>query len=453
MSRSASSRARVVVAGGGVAGLETLLALRVLAGDRVEVTLVAPDRAFVNRSMAVDQPFKRQRVRGLSLQRATAEVDAHWHRGVLDRVEANRRCVVTRDGVEIPYDFLVLAVGTRFDRERSLDGVLTYHDGDDAPAYRLLLDQIVHGVVSSIAFVKPGGASWPLPLYDLALLTATRRATRDRSGVQLSLITPEPTPLGIFGEAASDAVRGLLDDSGVVLYAGSYGVPRHRGLVEIGPGDRGIRVDLVVTVPRLVGPRLRGIACEHDGFIHTDAHGRVSGLHGVFAAGDATTYPIKQGGLAAQQADAVAETIAALVGSNVDPQPFRPVLRGVLLTGAAPRYLRHELTGAGEHDSVISEQPLWWPPDKISGRYLAPYLSRQVGDAADVMPEGKHARSIATTPGSFVSDKPPLWSELTDLPPVTANGSRRHRQQAIPAGSHAPATAAEGQGPVARRAH
>ena len=36
--------ARVIVVGGGVAGLETLLALDDLAGDRVSLTLVAPSR-------------------------------------------------------------------------------------------------------------------------------------------------------------------------------------------------------------------------------------------------------------------------------------------------------------------------------------------------------------------------------------------------------------------------
>ena len=86
-------------------------------------------------------------------------------------------------------------------------------------------------------------------------------------------------------------------------------------------------------MPRLVGPSLRGIPAERDGFIHTDPHGRVPGLEDVFAAGDATTFPVKQGGLAAQQADAVAEAIAASVGADIDPQPFRPILRGTLLTG------------------------------------------------------------------------------------------------------------------------
>jgi sulfide:quinone oxidoreductase len=113
----------------------------------------------------------------------------------------------------------------------------------------------------------------------------------------------------------------------------------------------------------------------------------VPGLPGVFAAGDATSFPVKQGGLAAQQADAVAETIAASMGVEIDPQPFRPVLRGVLLTGGSPRYLRSEITGGMGEDSTISKRVLWWPPNKLAGRFLAPYLSSQVGAAADVAPQ------------------------------------------------------------------
>jgi sulfide:quinone oxidoreductase len=113
----------------------------------------------------------------------------------------------------------------------------------------------------------------------------------------------------------------------------------------------------------------------------------VPGLDGVFAAGDATAFPIKQGGLAAQQADAVAEAIAASVGADVDPQPFRPVLRGVLLTGDSARFLRADISGEAGDDSTVAVEALWWPPNKLCGRYLAPYLSSQVGAAADVMPQ------------------------------------------------------------------
>jgi sulfide:quinone oxidoreductase len=385
-----------VIAGAGVAGLEALLALRALAGDRVDITLVAPERQFVNRSMSVSQPFSPQRVRGLRLEEVAAEHGARRHRGALDRVERERRVVVTKAGDELAYDMLVLALGARPDREWHADGVLTFHDGRDGPAYRLLLHRLREGRIDKLAFVKPTGTSWPLPLYDLALMTAA--AARHRRGAVLTLVTPEEAPLGIFGDPASAAVATLLAEHGITLHTSSIGLPGRPGELEIRPGDRRLSVDRIVTEPRLIGPRLRGIPCGRDGFVHTDAHGRVAGLDDVYAAGDATAFPIKHGGLAAQQADAVAEAIAAAVGVDIDPQPFRPVLRGALLTGASPLYLRADISGCAGDDSTVSTRAAWWPPNKLSGRYLAPYLSRQTGAAADVMPPPAQRPRFAERP-------------------------------------------------------
>jgi sulfide:quinone oxidoreductase len=411
------SRPRVLIAGGGVAGLETLLALHALTGDLLEITILAPELKFINRSMSVDQPFEPQRVRGLRLQETAVEFGARWHQGTLDRVEPERRLVVTRDGDELPYDRLVLALGAHAERGWHSREVLTYHGGRDGPNYRLLLHQLLERRVNKLAFVKPGGASWPLPLYDLALMTAAECAAHDRSEAELSLITPEEEPLGIFSKTASDAIRRLLEESRVTLHTSSYGVPGHAGWLDITPGDKRLPVDRIVTEPRLVGPRLRGIACEHDGFIQTDAHGRVAGLDDVFAAGDATAFPIKQGGLAAQQADAVAEAIAASAGADVKPRPFRPILRGLLLTGGPARYLRSDISGRAGDDSVISGEALWWPPDKIAGRYLAPYLSSQVGDALDVVPQGEHAIPVEAPLDHVAPSTQRSFGELSDVSP------------------------------------
>jgi len=218
-------------------------------------------------------------------------------------------------------------------------------------------------------------------LYDLALLTKADCAKHQRSDVpSVSLITPEDEPLGIFGARVSDRVRRMLEAAGVVLYTSSFATRLRWGWLEICPGERELPVDRVVSMPRLVGPRLRGIPCGSDGFVHTDRHGRVAGRRGVFAAGDATAFPIKHGGLAAQQADAVAEAIAASIGIDIDPQPFRPVLEGVLLTGTAPRYLCADISGSAGDKSTISTDPLWWPPNKLSARYLAPYLRNERTD-------------------------------------------------------------------------
>jgi sulfide:quinone oxidoreductase len=362
------------------------LGLRALAGDRLDITLVTPELRFVNRSMAVDQPFRPQRPRGMRMQDVTAEHGASWHRGALDRVEHQRRVAVTKDGDELPYDRLVLALGARPNREWHADWVLTFHDGRDGPTYRLLLHQLREGRHKKVAFVKPAGATWPMPLYDLALMTAGDCAAHHRPDVELSLITP--------GGRAARHVRRSGQRRRRLAARGARGDrlreqlrrPRAPGMAQRLSGRLAAVGRSLVTVPRLVGPRLRGIACGREGFLRTDPHGRVPGLDRVYAAGDVTAFPIKHGGLAAQQADAVAEAVAASVGVGIEPQPFRPVLRAALLTGAGARFLRADISGRAGDDSAISAEPLWWPPNKLYGRYLAPYLSGHTGEAADVMP-------------------------------------------------------------------
>jgi sulfide:quinone oxidoreductase len=407
-----TSRPRVLIVGAGVAGLEALLALRALVGDRVEITIVSPETKFVNDSMALTRSSKPARMHALPLRAVASDLAARWRRAALDRVEADRRTIVTDDGAELPYDKLILALGAHPEREWHLRGVLTYHGRRDAPAVRLLLRQLQERRVTKLAFVKPVGATWPLPLYDLALTTATECGLQG-SSVELSLITPENEPLEVFGRAASSAVRALLEDREIALHTSSQGVPSRPGRLHISPGDRRLSVDRIVTLPRLVGPRPSGVPYGDDGFIETDAHGRVTELDDVFAAGDATASPIKQGGLAAQQADAVAEAIAASLGADIVPQPFRPVLRGLLLTGESECYLRAGGSGRDDEGSA-SDEALWWPPNRLCARYLAPYLSRQVGFAADVMPQGKP--SVAVDAGAQRAERG-AFAELRDLPP------------------------------------
>jgi sulfide:quinone oxidoreductase len=124
--------------------------------------------------------------------------------------------------------------------------------------------------------------------------------------------------------------------------------------------------------------------------VPTDLEGRVVGMTDVYAAGDATQFRPKQGGLAAQQADAVASAIAAEAGADVRPEPYRPVLRGLLLTGFVPRYLRTDVQAG---TSIVDTEPLWWPPAKIVGRHLAPFLAAQLGLATSP-PEDARSRAL-----------------------------------------------------------
>ncbi|MGZ4248118.1 MAG: hypothetical protein ACXVUE_07405, partial [Solirubrobacteraceae bacterium] len=71
---SGIERFEVVVCGGGVAGVEALLRLRQLGGDRMSLTLVSPDRDLVYRPLAVLEPFASSSVRRYPLERIAADV-------------------------------------------------------------------------------------------------------------------------------------------------------------------------------------------------------------------------------------------------------------------------------------------------------------------------------------------------------------------------------------------
>jgi sulfide:quinone oxidoreductase len=179
--------------------------------------------------------------------------------------------------------------------------------------------------------------------------------------------------LTLFGDRGSETVGGQLAAAGIE-FTGATRATVQGGEVALGTTGESVAVDCVVTLPLTSGPALGGVpATQPDGFIPVDEYGRVEGLADVYAAGDAVDFPVKQGGLAAQMADTVAAHVAARHGARVDAAPFRPVLRGMLLTGGEPRFMRSDVPGA-DPDVPGAWYPLWWPPTKITGRFLAPYL-------------------------------------------------------------------------------
>src|SRR5215212_9365837 len=266
----------IVIAGGGVAGVEALLGLRTLAGDRVRVTLVAPDPDFRYRPLAVAEPlarFTEDTGATLVLDEVTAVDDAG---GVLH----------LRQGGSLPFDALLLAPGGR-----PVEGVAhatTWWPGGDADVYGGLLSDLELGYSKRLAVVIPPGAVWPLPAYELALMTARETSSMGRD-VEITLITPETAPLVLFGAQASAALADELAAAGI---------------------------------------RVR-----------TGVIARVAGCERTWAAGDGVASPVKFGGLATHQARRAISAMAARAGVADVPDPGEPVLHGHLLVGGRSRRL------------------------------------------------------------------------------------------------------------------
>ena len=373
---SSASPHRVVIAGGGVAALEALLVLRETAEERVDLDLLTPNAAFAYRQMEFASLFAGEHVQRFDLHRIAADQGATLVQDRLEGVWPDAQLAITQDGKKLPYDSLLIAIGARL--RVGVPGAITI----GAPGLRrelmLLIDDLERGLAQSVAFAAPGGVGWLLPLYELALMIAYAarepgrgrqsssssplRKRRSRCSVPRHRDTSRSfstTPESSCSHSAPRSARMRTGWSWLPTITAARGRPRGRAADDDGPSISG--------VPASLG-----------GFLPVDAHGKVLGVDGIYAAGDGTSFPVKQGGLAAQQAAAAATSIAALAGAPVTPEPFRPVLRGLLLTGHEPAYIRTDLTRPGV-PSETADRPLWWPPAKVAARTLAPYLAARPG--------------------------------------------------------------------------
>jgi sulfide:quinone oxidoreductase len=360
--------ARVVIVGGGVAGIEVLLALADMAGDRVTQTLVAPQPDFLYKPLLVEEPFDLGPAERYELEPLVTEKGASFVQRAVKAVRPQEHVVELDDASTRDYDYLVVCAGGRF--MPAVEGAITFPSGEPFSPDRLL-DQ-AEGKDHRLVFIVPPGVTWSLPLYEIALMTQ-RRAVQRGVDVKIAIITPESGPLAIFGPTASAAVGELLRGRRIEVIPSSTVRELDVAGIRLRPGDRVIGPAEAVALPVMDGPAIKGLPADEKGFIPIDDQARVKEIKDVYAAGDGTNFPIKQGGLATQQADAAAEDIAHRIGAGPAPEPFRPVLRGKLLTGDESVSLQAEVAGGGG-EGEASLDTLWWPPQKISARYLAPLL-------------------------------------------------------------------------------
>ncbi len=346
---------KILVAGGGVSGLETVLALQTLAPGRFDIDVLAPERHFVRRQPTTGAPFEPITPIRSELSAIAEDLGFDLTRDALDHVDAAAREAVTQGGNRIAYDVLVLALGAR--PVAAVHGALPFRGWHDAGAVEDALERIGSGP-ARVAYVARAAATWTLPLYELALQTGAWARERDVVADVL-LATAELEPLAAFGSRASRQVADLLRDHGVRFIPNADVDRVHDGCLRIG-SEGSIRVDLAVALPILRGPAVPGVPHDLGGFTPVDEQGRVSGLDRVYAVGDMTSRPLKQDGLAAQQADVAARAIVASAGVPVRVQPYRLVLRATLLSGRAPLYLRNPPLD----DEVVA-------PDSHLAHYLA----------------------------------------------------------------------------------
>ena len=214
-----------MIAGGGVAALETALALRDLAEGLVDVTLVAASDRFTFAPASVGVPFGKASLRRFDMFRIANDLGIRLVVGRLASVDTQSRRVILEDGDVLEYGALVIACGA--EAREAVEGATTFRGPGDIDQMSRVLADVREGRASRLMFALPASLGWALPLYELCLLTGQYLAEKGgiyrypngnmrREFVEIGVVTPEASPLEAFGAEAGRTHH--VDD----------GRPRHR---------------------------------------------------------------------------------------------------------------------------------------------------------------------------------------------------------------------------------
>jgi sulfide:quinone oxidoreductase len=338
---------------------------------------------MVLKPVTVEEPFSTKAAETFSLEPMVSERGGTFMQTSVKRIDVDGREALLDSGARVGFDAAIACFGAR--PRIVLGSAITFRP----PALDLEIDSLIRQAADHpsrrICFALPAAGSWPLPIYELALL-ANERIRALLAEVTCTIVTPEARPLAIFGPAASQKVAELLRVRGIEVLTESWPREGPGGIVRLVPGNAVLEAGAILAMPALQGPAPSGLPVDARGFIPIDEHARVDGAARVYAAGDGTNYPVKHGGIGTQQADAAAEHIAALAGADLDPQPFRPVIRGRLIIGDEWLNLAADASGSS---SEASPEPLWWPPQKVAGKYLSALITGgSPRDPGELPPEG-----------------------------------------------------------------
>jgi sulfide:quinone oxidoreductase len=318
---------RIVILGGGVGGTLTanLLARRLadaISLGQVDVTLVDAAGAHVYQPGFMYIAMGGEREDRLARrERALLDSDVGLLVDTAVRIDTCARTVVMASGAALPYDYLVLATGSRIvpeEIEHFADEAQHFYSAEAALRLRHALDAFQGGrVVIGIASMPYKCPPAPLEVAFLIESELRERNLRDKSEVHFC----SPIGRAFTIETVSQMASPILEDKGIELHTffNVEAIDPARKVVTSLEGEE-LPYDLLILVPPHRGQQFlidSKLAPAPGGWLPTDRHTlRVEGQRNIWALGDATDLPLSKAGSTAHfEAPVVTEGIvAALVG-------------------------------------------------------------------------------------------------------------------------------------------
>ena len=369
--------AHVLILGGGFGGVVAAKALATTLGSEHLITLISHNPRFVfspalvrlalgeceidDISFELREAMLSRRVQFLEAQVAPIDPYSHSVRTIHSTVEG-----------DINYDYLIFALGRRLATELA-PGFFEY-------AHHLLTPESAVKFGEAIRQFSSGHVvlGWcpqsrlALPVYETAF-ALSRYFEEEGNGqrIKLTIVSPEAVAAtGIEGIPVA-ALQSALATRGIE-FVPQFPIGKiERGQVITDDG-RSLDYDLLMLIPPYKGAGAvvgTGLTDE-DQYLRVDDHMRVSGVSGMYAAGDCVSLPgPKMGHMAVRQGEVAAENIAAEInGSNPDSEYKHEIMLVIDTGGADSIFLRKDV-GRLE-PATISQGRFWRWAKRIHEMYF-----------------------------------------------------------------------------------
>lgn len=368
--------AKVLVLGGGFAGVVAAERLAEKLSDEHQITLVSRSRQFVFYPALVRLAFGKCNkkdvsfdVRDTMLNRRVNFIEAEVAH--IDPFE--RKVSIAHGEVEgkLNYDYLVFALGRRLATEKIVGFYEHAHhllNVDKAIKFGQAIEEFAGG---RVVLGQCHGARLPVPVYESAFALARLLAEKGkRERARITVVTPDTLESELGDVAAAAAIKKSFAAHQIELLT-NFRITAIKPNSAITVSGDEIDFNLLMLVPPFQGSAAAhylGVT-DGEGYIHVDSNMRVMGHERLYAAGDCVAFSgPKMGHMAVRQAEVAAANLAAAIAVQAPVYHYKHEMRLVVEgIGSESIYLHRALST--DEPATVKQGRFWSWAKRVQQEY------------------------------------------------------------------------------------
>ena len=367
--------AKILILGGGFSGVVAAERLAEQLGDDHQITLISRSRRFIFYPALVRLAFHKCGPDDVAfdLRRAMLNRRVNFIEAEVARIDPNSQKVLIAHGEvqgQLPYDYLVFALGRRLATER----VTGFYEH----AHHLLdVDKAIK-FGKAVAGFREGhavlgqclGARLPVPVYETAFaLDRLLHDKGDRERVRITVVSPQEIGAEL-GAETGEALKQTFASRGIEFLPG-FSVNRVKKDAIVTGDGRSLDFNLLMLLPPFQGSPAASYVgiTDAEGYIDVDAAMRVSGHEHIYAVGDCVNFTgPKMGHMAVRQSEvAVRNLVAEIEGRQPEAQYVHEMKVVIDDSGGDTIYLHKNI--ASDEPGSLKQGAFWRWAKRVQQQY------------------------------------------------------------------------------------